>query len=281
MIGRRNRTSLVLLIVMGLIILSVYYSGGGEKIIGGAQRQVISVLAPVHRLVDAVISPLNHGWNFIMAFTRMNSDNNKLRLDNLRLRHDLSELRQSRLENIRLKKLVGFQSDSKLETVPARVIGRTPSSWQAVLVIDQGENSGVKKNMPVVVDGGVVGQVAEASGSASDVLLLTDEKSGIGVQVERTGQLGVVEGRTDGELRLMFVPKDADIRSGDRLLTSGIGQVYPRGLQVGTIGLISESQYGMEKTIKIKPAVDFNKLEDVLVVINNNPQDSVRAVSAK
>lgn len=282
MIGRRNRTILILLIIMGLMILSVYYSDSGNWAVSSVQRQVISILAPVYRLANSVYSPFKKGWNYITSFNEMRDENIRLREENRRLKSELSKRKTDRQENIRLKKLIGFQSDSGFKTIPARVIGRTPSRWQAIVIIDKGREQGIRKNMPVVVAEGVVGQVVLVGKNAANVLLLSDDKSGIGVEVKRTGLLGVVEGRIDGELRLKFIPKDADIRVGDRLLTSGIGQVYPRKLMVGRVAQVKEDQYGMEKTIIVKPAVNFSKLEEVLVITDKTMTSSpVKAVSAK
>lgn len=281
MIGRRNRSTLILLIIMGLLVISAYYSGSGAKATGAVQRVAISALAPVHRLVTNIVSPFKHGWRYVISFRRMHDDNARLRKENLKLKHHLSELSLYRRENQRLKKLVGFQQESKLKTIAAKVIGRTSSTWQAVLIIDKGSQAGIRKNMPVVVDSGLVGQIVEASGNAANVMLLIDEKSGVGVENERTGQLGVVEGRLDGVLKLKFVPKDADIKKGDRLITSGIGKVYPRNLFVGTVAEIKENQYGMEKNIKVRPAVNFNKLEEVLMINQSNREKDARAVSSK
>ena len=267
---------------MGIIILSAYYSGSGERAIGGTQRWLVGAMAPLHNLTATIASPFQHGWGYVSSIGKMRDDNIRLREQNRRLRGRVMELSGFRGENTRLKKLVGLNEGSGLDTVAARIIGRSPSSWQAVVIIDKGERDGIRKNMPVMVAEGVVGQVAEVGSGAANVILINDERSGIGVEVERTGQLGVVEGRVDGELRLRFLPKDADIRAGDRLITSGIGQVYPRRLLVGKVTAIKTTQYGMERRLSVKAAVQFNRLEEVAVVVDSRLKESpIRPVSAK
>lgn len=280
MVERRNRTTLILLIVMALIIISSFYSGYGLYFIDSARKYTITILSPAYKTADSVISPIGHGWKYLISFNRLNSDNYRLTKDNSRLKHQLQELSDLKLENARLRKLIGFKDSSQLETVPAKVIGRSPDNWQSTIVIDKGKNSGIDKYQPVVTDDGVVGQVVESGSSIARIMLLNDRKSAVSVEIERTGQVGVAEGRFNGALQLKYLPKDADLLLGDRLVTSGIGQVYPRNLLVGTIQSIKDNQYGMEKVAEIKEAVNFQRLEEVLIV-QKNPAAQSLAVEGK
>ncbi len=267
MVDRRNRTTLILLIVMALIIISSYYSGHGVKIINGAQRATINVLSPVYKAANAIVSPIGHGWNYLLSFNRLNGDNYQLSKTNSRLKSRLQKLTDLKKENQRLRKLVGFKNETKLRMVPAKVIGRAPDNWQSTIIINRGKSSGIKKYQPVVTDTGLVGQVVESGNSIARIMLLNDRKSAVSVEVKRTGKIGVAEGKFSGGLKLKYMPKDADIKLGDQLVTSGVGQVYPRNLLIGTIKKINNNQYGMEKIADIKEAVDFQKLEEVLVII--------------
>lgn len=269
----RNRTALLSLIIIGLIFISLYYSGRGTFAIRSVQRTVADILAPIHRLTDSVISPISHGFNYVISFKDTRAENEQLAAEVIKLNREIKKLKPAGEENIRLRQLIGFQSGSGYESIPARVIGRSSSSWQAILIIDKGKKDGIDENMPVITDDGVAGKIIKAGSSTSEMLMLIDERSGIGVENERTGQRGIVEGKVDGELRLKYIPKESDIKIGDRLMTSGIGLVYPRRLYVGEIIEVKEDQYSMEKKIKVKSGVNFNKLEEVLVVTDPTEKD--------
>jgi len=265
---------------VALIIISGYYSGQGLNLINSARSYTINILSPAYKAANAVVSPLGHGWNYVRSFNHLNSDNNRLTKVNSHLKHELQGLNELKKENLRLRKLVGFKVGSNLATVPAKVIGRSPDSWQSSIIINKGKSSGLRKYQPVVTDAGVVGQVVESGNSVSRIMLLNDRNSAVSVEIERTGKIGVAEGKFNGGLRLKYLPKDADIKIGDRLLTSGVGQVYPRHLLVGTIQSIKDNQYGMEKIASIKEAVDFQRLEEVLVILKY-PAAEMRAVEGK
>jgi rod shape-determining protein MreC len=120
--------------------------------------------------------------------------------------------------------------------------------------------------MAVVSPGGVVGRVVSTSPNAARVLLLEDPSSGVDVLVQRSRARGIVEGSLNGGCQLKYVKHREDLRVGDLVATSGLDGIFPRGVAVGTISRLSREEGGLFQTAEVEPAVDFNKLEEVMVV---------------
>jgi rod shape-determining protein MreC len=138
------------------------------------------------------------------------------------------------------------------------------------VVIDKGSVDGVMEGMPVVVAEGVVGRVIRSAPHDSRVLLLTDASSAVASLVQRNRTRGVVRGQGD-ILTLDFALRQKDIEVGDRIVTSGTGGVFPKGLVIGEVTRTAREQYGLFQTVTVSSAVDFARLEEVLVLVKENP----------
>lgn len=186
-----------------------------------------------------------------------------------------AQLKDAMNANTRLNKMIGFkQSTGKAFTsVPAHVIGRDPSQWNSDLTIDAGTAQGVQDNMAVVnVDGSLVGRVFAAGAFSSKVVLITDTDLGDGVsaRVQTPGAdqpFGIVTGSTtiSGALELNFLSPLAQVKPGDTVVTSGLSNVFPRGIVIGTVQTI-RSQQELTKSAVVQPTADFDYLQDVFVI---------------
>ena len=247
-------------------MIALIYRGPREGIISRSQRLVLAATAPLQKVVNAAASPFRRVSQYTIVIGDLTAENQRLKRDNVKLHQEINRLERYAGENKRLLRLAGFRQESQPNTVGARVISRSPTSWQSIVTVDVGSRDGVTENMAVVTDKGLVGRTVRVSGSAALVQLLDDRRSGAGVEIARTGATGVAEGAMDGRLRLRFLAADADVKVGDKLLTSGVGGVYPRGLVVGSVAEIAKTAYSLEKTINARPAVDYARLSEVLVV---------------
>ena len=183
------------------------------------------------------------------------------------LRWQLSELREVSLENARLKNLLNLKQKSLYRLIPAAVIARSPDSWSSSIVIDKGRSSGINPQMAVINLDGLVGRVIEVYSSASKVLLLNDSSQGVSCIVQRSRQEGLVSGTLGSNLIMRYLPDDAQIEKGDLIITSGLSQVYPKGLAVGQVINIGKDFSGLNRFAVVKPAADLTALEEVLVII--------------
>ncbi len=187
------------------------------------------------------------------------------------LQGKISQLSQYERENDELRKLLEFREKSKLgeilaESVGAEVIGRSPSNWYRTLVIDRGERDGLRRDMIVVSGEGLVGKISEVSFATSQVMLVLDEDSCVSASVERTREHGIVQGQLSDTLKVKYLSGKTDAVRGDVVRSSGLGGVYPKGLLIGTVSDVERADYGLTMSAGVMPAVDFSRLEHVLVL---------------
>jgi len=195
--------------------------------------------------------------------------------ENKALRQELESLKvlQARLkeaekENTRLKDLLQFKESSAGEYKVAKVIGRNPQKWFSTLTVSLGTSDGVMQDAPVVSRSGLVGRILFSYDQTSTVLLLSDAESGAGAIINRSRDYGVVlGGHGPDRLVMRFFSRDADVIPGDLVLTSGMGSVYPAGILIGKVIKVYTPKPGLVKECYVKPATDFQHLEEVMVKI--------------
>ena len=215
-------------------------------------------------------------WNF--RSTAKENEQLKERLAKAEL--ELNTARQATAENERLKALLNLSEQTKIESIPARVIARDPSVWFNTITIDRGSSSGVAVNMPVVTGGGIVGRVITVSPWASQVMLITDEKAGAGAVVGQLGQsgaLGSVRGRSDlgvGVIEMRYVSGLEQVEVGDNVMTTGQDGIYPPGLNVGKVVDVKKGTATQTHQILIQPGAQLDHLEEVAVLLYHPPQRS-------
>ncbi|MCB0318874.1 MAG: rod shape-determining protein MreC, partial [Bdellovibrionales bacterium] len=176
-----------------------------------------------------------------------------------------SKLKELYSENLRLKELLGVTEKTNLVGIAADVIGYSPSTWVRSLTLNKGALQGVARGMPVLVGSGVVGQISAAGATSSQVLLINDHTSGIDAIIQDSRTRGIVEG-ADDYLRFIYVSSDANVKIGDRVITSGMDTIFPKGMFIGVVSQANNRENSLFYDINVKPAVDFSRLETVLVV---------------
>jgi rod shape-determining protein MreC len=193
------------------------------------------------------------------------------RLDELEGRNAL--LAELQHENNQLRELLAMKKERPMEGVVAKVIGYDPSKWVRAVVIDKGKRDGLMNGMPVVNVKGVVGQIVAVSLKTARVLLISDHASGLDVIIQNdTRSRGVVEGSGGNSCELQYVTREEEVRVGDRLVTSGMDGIYPKGLLVGSISNFSSGMGSLFHRIEVKPVVDFDALETVFIVVSKGDE---------
>lgn len=179
-------------------------------------------------------------------------------------------LQEYRAEALRLQKLIAFTNENleTYELTPVRVIGRSPSTWYKYIIIDRGEAEGVRRNMAAISPQGLVGRVVSTSQHTAQVNLLTDREMAVGVVAQGSRETrGIVEGVGDDNLlRMANIPYYSTISVNEKVVTSGLSQIYPKGILIGTVQEITDEAGGLLKSAVVKPAVQFDQLEEVLLV---------------
>lgn len=252
---------------LALLALGILSSGGGGHGDGLLGRPVGLLGAPVQALVRGVADGLGIVVDRYVFVVGSAKQAEHLRREVADLKRALLAVEEVALENERLKALLDFKESTDLELVPARVVGRSAAAWFRTLVLDKGSAGGVALDSPVVTPGGVIGRVYEVSPSASRVLLLTDANSSVDAIVQRTRAQVLVEGQLGPTCRVLYLSRGDEAEPGDRVVTSGLGGVFPKGMLLGDIVRVEASPGDIFQHAELHPSADFSRLEEVFVVV--------------
>ncbi|MGA1862830.1 rod shape-determining protein MreC [Deferribacter thermophilus] len=185
-----------------------------------------------------------------------------LEFENILLKEKIKELD-------RLRKLLNFKETYKLNTIAANVIGKNIYGLEKYIIIDMGSTNGIKVNFPVISSKGLVGKVIEVYKNSAKVKLTLDRTLKVSVLNLNSRETGVVRGFEKGDLIVDYFSDLGEVKVGDIFITSGLGMLYPKGIPVGVVTKIEDPKYGLFKKVFLKPTVDFNRIENVLVIVKN------------
>lgn len=200
----------------------------------------------------------------------------KIKEENKLLKEEIEKLifnqknyyREIEIENQRLKKLLDFKKKEPYDLLTAEVAGYPPQNFFKTIYINKGKIDGVKKNMAVVSSEGLVGKVVEVYPKGAKVMLIIDRRSKVGVRIQRTRDIGILEGTGNPEsCTLKYILTKANIKMNDYVVTSGLGEVFPEGIVVGYVSSVKKKPNYIFQEVKVKPAVNFGRLEEVFLII--------------
>jgi len=271
----RQRTGwLFLAVIVGHIIL-ISAQVNTRRGIPILESVTFEMFAQVQRVANGSITGLYDAWQDYVALQQIRRDNEQLTAEVARLRVSLQQEAAIAAQTRTLQQLLDLRSHTTLSTTGAEIIGGSASPDFRTVTIDKGTRDGLRSDMAVIAPAGVVGRVIMPSPHAAKVQLLIDRNAAAGALVERSRAQGVVIGSGSDRLHMEYVSSSADIRVGDRIVTSGIDGIYPKGFVVGQIESI---QHGVDApVVTVRPAVDFSAIEAVLVVLTPPPSPSEAA----
>jgi len=217
------------------------------------------------------VQELNDSYLTIAAYK---ADNERLRKRIQSLEIERNQWLEAEATNRRLQQLLDFRSHLPAGSVTASVIANSASTWFQSCLLDKGSDDRVRKGMAVVTPLGVVGQVVSVTPKSAKVLLITDPNSGVDVLVQRTRARGIVSGSLENGPILKYVKRSEDIQVGDRLITSGLDGIFPKGVMVGTIIKVRKQNLGLFQYIEVLPAVSSTRVEEVMVVNTDSDRPS-------
>lgn len=209
------------------------------------------------------IRGFRENYNTLAGFK---AENERLRARIQALEAEKQRLLEAEATNLRLKQLLDFRNQLSGKPIVASIIANSANSWFQSCVLNKGSADGIRRGMAVVTPVGVVGKVVSVTPRTAKVLLLTDPNSGIDVLVQRTRARGIVSGSLENGTVLKYVKRSEDIQEGDRLITSGMDGVFPKGMLVGTVIRVRKQHLGLFQFVEVLPAVQSSRVEDVLVV---------------
>ncbi len=266
-----NRKLWAMLFVVVSLFCIIFFAARGRFQVPVSSQTVSLVLSPFQQAVSWVGGQLAYVTGNVWDIATVHEQNKMLRNEVEQLRVQNLQASEAMAENERLRTLLGYrQMATQFDMVAARVIGRESATWSRMIVINRGRQDGVDVDMAVVTQSGLVGHVVEAGWNSSKVQLILDPRSSVGTLVQRAESrvAGIVQGDLDNPTmpQMVNIPKNADVVEGDVIVTSGFGGLYPKGLVVGLISSLQNDEGGLLKIGIMEPAVDFQKLEDVMVI---------------
>lgn len=263
-----NRKSVVIatvvLFFVSLILAS--YSSRNAWVSEIGSVFVAESIRPFQAVVRGVGGTAVDYWGDYLALWDVHAENERLRARLELLESENSRLLEWESEITRLRGLLNIAQEEGLKGIAADVIGYDPSNWVQAITINRGSSDGLRSGLAVIKGNYVVGQVVAVSPRSARVLLITDHSSGVDSIVQSSRARGVVRGLGGEQCELNHVLIDEEVAVGDRIITSGMDGVFPKGLLVGIVLQIDKRGKGMFQNIRIRPSVKFSRLETVLVV---------------
>jgi rod shape-determining protein MreC len=269
---KRIKTVWIGVIILFFFALFILSSNLGKKRAWNpAEQIIIEIVAPLQKIILQTIRVTEGVWLKYFHLIDVRDENRDLKREIDALRMENNQYRELLTSNKRLQNLFQFKETLNYPVLAVQVIGWDPTGWFKSVIIDKGAKSGLKINMAVVNASGVVGRLVSVSPNYAKVLLIIDQNSGVDCIIQRSREKSIVKGFTSKICKLDYVVKTSDVVVGDMVITSGMGRVFPKGLPVGEVIEVVSRPGELFKDIKVRPVVDFSKLEELLVILKEDP----------
>ena len=279
----KNALVLIAVLVVQLLALAVQVkrpapSSPDQEGVSLIRYVVVSVITPPERWLHNVGLWASGVWSGYLDLVHVRQEDAQLKVQIEQLRLEQASLAEDARQGQRLEHLLGFEQHYIYRTVPAQVIGASGTEQSRTLYIDKGSKDGLAPDMPVVTEEGIVGRLRDVFDHKSLVLLVSDPTSGVGVVLETTRTRGILKGVPFGQVQVINVSPDDRIKAGDRIVTSGGDQIFPRGLPVGTVERVTpDPDRDPLVDLFVRPAANLSRLEEVLVITDVGETPSKRA----
>jgi len=264
----------VLFVWLLLAALLVFYStlSQRDRDYNRLESSFVDGLVPVISIFNAVKSSVLSVWNRYLSLKDAQKENDHLKKEITRLRAEKVQLHEVIQSHGRLKKMLAMKNEISGPSQVAEVVGRGPSPFLQTLYINKGRQEGVQRGMPVLHPDGVVGRVERTSQHYAKVLLLPDPNFAIDCYALRSRVRGILTGLSgEGVCQVKYVARTEDIKTGDILVTSGLDQLFPKGLVLGVVSQVVSQTKGNFIYIEVVPAAKLSKVEEVLVMQKRPP----------
>ncbi|MBN2384112.1 rod shape-determining protein MreC [bacterium] len=231
---------------------------------------ILMLFTPIQKVLISVFDDLKDVLQRGSMLLYIRDEYERITKENIALKTKINELTEAQKQVVRLEEILNLQQNLPYQTIAAKVIGKSPITPQGTLIIDKGSNHGIRKYQGVINSAGVVGRIIETLNYSAKVQVITDQNCSIAALDQKSRDNGLVRGYSyiNPLLKMDFVYQRAQIATGDLIITSGLDQVFPKGLLIGTVKNIDIEKGDLfYKTIEIEPAVDLSRIEEVLVVV--------------
>lgn len=258
-----------------LLLLSFQISGPAPAQDSGNHRVplfrvwMVAMLHPFQASLGTTVNATAGTWDRVRGLWSTEQENRQLKAQLIAAQSQVRQLSEKGAEDDRLRALLDLKQHLPFNTVAAEVIATSPGESSNAVFIDKGSDAGLTTDMAVLTPEGIAGKVIAVFPYTAQVLLITDPSSGVGCILDRTRVQGVLKGESRGLCRLQYIMNEEPVEDGDQVITSGLDQIYPKGLPVGIVTSVGEGN--IYKTIVVRPAAQLDRLEDVLVAARPAP----------
>ncbi|HEY8420668.1 MAG TPA: rod shape-determining protein MreC [Thermoclostridium sp.] len=264
-----SKIFIISLVMVLLFVLAALTAGENSK--ANVIRNVLTVpLSPLQKGIGAVSDWIKNSVNFFREVRTARAENEELKKKIQQMEHELEKVYSLQKENENLKKILSFKEQFTQETVGCNIIAKDSGNLFETFTIDRGSKDGISVNDPVINANGLVGRVARVDLLTSKVVSIIDTESSVSARLSKSRDLVILRGdsqlRTEGLCRLDYIPPDVEVAVGDKVETSGMSSLYPKGIIIGEIIQIVKNEGQFDYYAIVKPAVDFRRLEEVVVI---------------
>ena len=268
---KNRKAGIVGIIITIIILILIVIFSNGDSNLSFFENVASNLVMPIQNGMTYLKNKISGNNTFFTDINNLKQENEELKKKNSELEQSLRELENIKTQNETLKEYLDLaEKYGEYKTIPGYVINKDISNYSKTIVINIGKNDGVEENMTVIGDQGLVGHVVSVTDSTAKVQTIIDTASSVSCTMSTTEESIVCKGTLDenSTLRGMYIPTDANVVQGDSVETSGLGGIYPKGIHVGTVRSVENAQNITDRYAIIDTAVDFDKLDTVLVITN-------------
>ena len=251
--------------LVSLLLITVSIRYGKENLF--FESVIVRIFSPAQSLLTQARTSISDLLDRYFFLTEVSRENDRLLKEVDQLTRRNNDLLEAIKQQGGIKKLQKANKKGEVKSLTAMVIGRGSTQWSKMVFIDKGTDDGIRGNVAVVTDMGIVGHVIHSTATTSKVLLITDSRSAVDSLFQNTRVPGVTTGTGEDLCEIKFVPIDAELKVGDRVISSGLGGIFPKGRMVGTVVGVAKRKQELFQDVVVAPSVDLSRLEDVLVLL--------------
>lgn len=268
---RNKKAEIAGIVITIIILIFIVIFSNADKGNSFFENAATTLIMPVQNGLTYLKNKMSGNSTFFTDINNLKSENEELKQKNSELEQSLRELENIKSENETLKEYLDLaEKYGEYKTVPAYIINKDISNYSKTIVINLGSDDGVAENMTVIADQGLVGYVVSVTDTTAKVQTIVDTASSVSCVMSSNDESIVCKGTLDdsSSLRAMYIPTDSNIAQGESIETSGLGGIYPKGIHVGTVKKVTNTQNLTDRYAIVETAVDFDKLNTVLVITN-------------
>ena len=250
------------LIVLFFLMYQTYNEQGTSRF----QMAVQTITYPVQTSVQAVVSTIKNTWNSYINLIEVNEENKLLKQQLLNMEEKLNQHIENSVQFFRLRSQLLFAQKKARKEIFSEIIGESADNTHQIRLINRGSNQLLQRNYIVIRKEGLVGRIQSVSPYQSSVQLIIDHRSRVPALIQRNRVRGLIYGTHDG-MEMRQINQHAKIKIGDRVISSGLGNLYPKGILIGWVSGIQHKSHELFKTARLDSAVDFNQIEEVFAIL--------------